>query len=281
MVAPFSVYPKGTVTFRMLPIAKSLTKSGNILSIIVPPYDNPSESGREYLYEGIRIINVRFFDFPILKYPLTVLQIWLKVIALNAECVYVFKPKGYSGLTAMFLTLLKRFGLIQKKILIDTDDLEGLSGFADYYRKRSTYPKMMLSFFDLQERWIPKHVEGITVASRALEKKLLGEGIPKCKIFYVPNGEPQRSFSPKDEDVSTLRKKLGLETVPVVLLYTRFFEYQLEKVVEIFKNVRKEIPKAKLLVIGKGEFGEERKLMQLAFRGGLENSVIFGGWIKL
>jgi glycosyltransferase involved in cell wall biosynthesis len=267
MVAPFSIYPKGTVTMRMLPIAKNLAKSGNVLSIIVPPYDNPSESGREYLYEGIKIINVKFFDLPILKYPLTVLQIWLKIVALNAECVYIFKPKGYSGLAAMFMVLLKRFGLIQKKILIDTDDLEGLSGFADYYRKSSTYPELMLSFFDLQERWIPKHVEGITVASRALEKKLLNEGIPKRMIFYVPNGEPQRSFIPKVADVLALRKKLGLETVPVVLLYTRFFEYHLEQVVEIFKNVKK------------GEFGEEKKLMQLTLMGGLGNSVIFGGWV--
>ena len=142
--------------------------------------------------------------------------------------------------------------------MIDTDDLEGLGGFADYYRKSSTYPELMLSFFDLQERWIPKHVGGITVASRALEKKLLDAGIPKRMIFYVPNGEPQRIFKTKDEDVSVLRKKLGLEKVPVVLLYTRFFEYHLEQVVEIIKNVKKEIPQAKLLVIGKGEFGGKK-----------------------
>ena len=52
----------------------------------------------------------------------------------------------------------------------------------------------------------------------------------------------------------------------MVLLYTRFFEFHLEQVVEIFKNVKKEIPRAKLLVIGKGEFGEEKKLMQLALK---------------
>ncbi len=130
------------------------------------------------------------------------------MISLNAECVYIFKPKGYSGLAAMFMSFLKRFGLFHKKILIDTDDLEGLGGFADYYRKTSTYPELMLSFFDFQERWIPKHVDGITVASRALEKKLLDEGIPSCKIFYVPNGEPQRSFIPKDEDVSDSKRKI-------------------------------------------------------------------------
>ena len=40
------------------------------------------------------------------------------------------------------------------------------------------------------------------------------------------------------------------------------------------------IPTAKLLVLGKGEFGEENELKQLIKDKGLGDSVIFGGWIN-
>ena len=63
MVAPFSVYPKGTVPIRMLPIAKTLAERGNEVQIVVPPYDNISESGREYEIDGIDIVNAQICRF--------------------------------------------------------------------------------------------------------------------------------------------------------------------------------------------------------------------------
>lgn len=280
MVAPFSVYPKGTVPIRMLPIAKVLAERGHSVSIIVPPYDNDFESGREYSLEGIKIYNVKFFELPLVKYPLTVFSLYWQILRLNPQCIYVFKPKGYSGLLAMFLALLRRFGLLRKTLILDTDDWEGRGGFSDYFDELSAYPQSMLDFFDFQERWIPLHVDAITVASRALERKLAAEKIPDEKVFYVPNGAPQRNFSVNDMDVTLLRKSLGLEHVHLILLYTRFFEYKVEKVAEILKFVKKEIPNTNLLVLGKGKFGEENKLAQLLSEEGLSDSVVFGGWVQ-
>ena len=152
--------------------------------------------------------------------------------------MYIFKPKGYSGLVAMVLTLFKRLGLYKKtKILLDTDDWEGYGGFADFFKQHSTYPNIMLTFFDFQERLIPKQVDAITVASQTLVSKLLSEGILAEKLFYVPNGKPERNFDVLDSEVVSLRKSLKLEGTPVILLYTRFFEYKLDKIVDILNYV--------------------------------------------
>ncbi len=84
----------------------------------------------------------------------------------------------------------------------------------------------------------------------------------------------------KSEDVKVLRQKLGLDDVKVILLYTRFFEFKVGKVVEVLKRVRQELGDVKLLVVGKGEFGEEKELETQAEKEGLRDSIVFAGWIK-
>lgn len=281
MIAPFSVYPKGTVPIRMLPIAENLVKRGNFVEIVVPPYDNPSESGRQYCINGVKISNVNFINLPIIKYFATLSGLLRRIFSVRPNLVYIFKPKGYSGLAAASLAMLRRLGLLKNTaIILDTDDWEGRGGFADYFKKQSIYPQIMLNFFDFQEQWIPRHMDAITVASRALESKLLSEGIAPNKIFYVPNGKPDRNFDVPEQEVKALKTSLGLTNVPVILLYTRFFEFKLEKVVDVLKCIKQSIPDVKLLVVGKGEFGEEKELVRLASNQGLGNSVVFSGWIN-
>ena len=281
MVAPFSAKPKGTVPVRMLPIAKTLKKNGNDVLIIVPPYDNLSESGKEYTLEDIRISNVGFRDWPVIKYPLTIFRLCLKISRFKPQCVYVFKPKGYSGLVAIFLILLKRIGIARNLIIVlDTDDWEGHGGFYDFYLERAVYPKLMLDFFDFQERWIPEYVDSITVASLALQKRLLENGVPETKVFYVPNCAPQKDFSVNRSEVRDLRRQLGLENSKVILLYTRFFEYDVKKVIDIFSRVRRNLENVKLLVLGKGDFGEERVLQDLALKAGFQDLLAYVGWIQ-
>jgi glycosyltransferase involved in cell wall biosynthesis len=280
MVAPFSVYPKGTVPIRMLPIAVNMVKRGYEVSIVVPPYDNQSESGKEYLLQGVCIFNIKFRNVPVFKYSLTLFSLSRKIISLHPQCVYIFKPKAYSGLVAILFAFLKRLGLLRNvRIVVDADDWEGHGGFSDYFKKQLAYPKAMLDFFDFQENWIPKHVDAMTVASRALEIRALEQGVPRQNLYYVPNGAPQRDFQVNASEVTILRQRLNLLNAPAILLYTRFFEYRLEKIIEILKYVKRDFPTAKLIVVGKGEFHEEKKLHELALKAALQDSVIFAGWI--
>jgi glycosyltransferase involved in cell wall biosynthesis len=56
---------------------------------------------------------------------------------------------------------------------------------------------------------------------------------------------------------------------PCILLYTRFFEFPVPRVVEVFRRVRRQVPDARLLVVGEGLFGEEEELFRLATEFGL------------
>ena len=71
-----------------------------------------------------------------------------------------------------------------------------------------------------------------------------------------------------------------LDDAPVVLLYTRFFEFRLERIVEILRRVVAQEPHAKLLIVGEGLFGEEADLDDMLTAAGLSNSAVFTGWVE-
>jgi glycosyltransferase involved in cell wall biosynthesis len=54
-----------------------------------------------------------------------------------------------------------------------------------------------------------------------------------------------------------------------ILLYTRFFEFPVSRVVEVLGRVQEEVPGARLLVVGEGLFGEEEELFRRARGAGL------------
>jgi len=54
-----------------------------------------------------------------------------------------------------------------------------------------------------------------------------------------------------------------------MLLYTRFFEFPVSRVVEVLLRVRECVPQAQLLVVGQGLFGEEEELFRLCAQAGL------------
>jgi len=283
MIAPFAMFPKATTSGRVLSLSKALVDRGHNVSIVIPPYDNPSHSGKEYEIDGVHICNVKMSNLPLIKYVLVSFRLVRKALSFKPNVIHVFKPKGYSGLAAMFLILMRRFKLLNGvSIVLDTDDWEGRGGFYDFYLENSIYPRVMLDFFDFQERWIPRHSDAVTVASKTLEKRILEWGIPPKRVFHVPNAPHHISRFSRDGkyDISSLEKKYGLESFPVILLYTRFQEYGVERIVDILRYVKKEMPDVKLFIVGRGNFGEEKKLEELAGKEGLFDSIIFAGWIQ-
>jgi glycosyltransferase involved in cell wall biosynthesis len=65
-----------------------------------------------------------------------------------------------------------------------------------------------------------------------------------------------------------------------VLLYTRFFEFQVERVADIFQRVLAEVPEARLLVVGKGFFGEEERLSELMREAGIADHLVYVDWVE-
>lgn len=271
MIAPFGMYPKGTVKVRMLPIARELVKLGHEVSIIIPPYTNPEESGKKEVVGGVEIENIRL---PKTVGPLSYFIITNRVVGRalrqGPDIVHCFKPKGYSGFAAMLLRARQKIGG-KFKLIIDTDDWEGRGGWNDFLNYSWTQKKM----FQFQESWIPRHADGVTVASRTLQTQAWGLGIRPENVLYLPNG-----VSPaKKADGKIIRERYGLGERLVLLLYTRFFEFPLEKVVELFDIVHKALPCVVFLVVGKGKLGEEERLKEKATELGFSESLIVTGWL--
>jgi glycosyltransferase involved in cell wall biosynthesis len=67
---------------------------------------------------------------------------------------------------------------------------------------------------------------------------------------------------------------------PIILLYTRFFEFRVQRAIEILGRVATAMPEVALLVVGRGLFGEERQLVTLAEEAGLTRWLVYAGWVE-
>lgn len=271
MVAPFALEPKGTVRARMIPIANELISRGHEVEIIVPPWDNQSYSGQQIEFDGVPVNHVIAGPDKISEHLQITWRLFKTTRQLNPDLVHVFKPKGHSGITAILLSFFERV-----PVVLDTDDWEGNGG----HNTRTNRPPFVRTFFHYQERITPKLVDAVTVASRTLQTQIWGEGIPPENVFYAPNGQSADQFDVESGDGKRVRRNLGITTEPIVLLYTRFFEYNMERMVEVFNRTVNRIPDAQFVVIGRGKNGEEETFEELIKEYDLEDQTYILGWVE-
>jgi glycosyltransferase involved in cell wall biosynthesis len=280
-IGPFAFYPKGTVPVRMLPLAKELRRNGHYVEIVLPPYDNLVDSGKSYMIDGIDVHNVIIPEnLKGLKFLVVAVSLVRRALRSKPDVVHVFKPKGYSGLAGMLLVVLRFLMFTRVPVVVDTDDLEGVGGFADLFLNRGAYPGWMVNFFGIQERFLLGYSDVVTAASKFLERRASQlRGKNPGSVFYVPNG-PSSMFVNSKDNVGDVKGKLGLIGKRVILLYTRFFEYKVKEVLDILERVVSAHSDINLLVVGKGEFGEEKELLRSASELGLLDYITYAGWVK-
>lgn len=264
MLAPFGIRPKGTLSARMLPLAQALARRGHRVTIAAPPVQNPEDAGTCVVYSGVSVTHI---PSPSLPGPAHVAQQVLALCrAVRAErpdVVHLFKPKGYSGLAALLL----RAWMPRLPLVVDTDDWEGWGGWNDLL----PYPHAAKQLFSWQERDLPRRAAAVTVVSRTLETQVRGFGVRPDHIFYLPNGMAS---------APTPRPPRSLASPPTLLLYTRFWEFDVRDAVAALAGIVAVRPDAHLLVVGKGERGEEQELLRLATRAGLAASIDYRGWTE-
>ncbi|HLF27166.1 MAG TPA: glycosyltransferase family 4 protein [Anaerolineae bacterium] len=289
MLGPFGLKPKKTMAVRALPIAKALAGRGHSVTLLLPPWSCPEDSGRVYEEDGVRVENIVLpTRLPLLFHYLTTRRLVKRALALEPDVVHCFKPKAYAGLSAWWLWQLRRFGLTRARLVVDTDDWEGAGGWND----RERYSWAQRRMFAWQEQWGLRHCDALTVASRALESIVWSMGVASSKVFYVPNGVEVGSWKLEVGDDTfnlqsprPLRGQSNLEPptsnfrAPTILLYTRFFEFNIERVLSVFGCVLQSVPEARLLVVGQGLFGEEQTLLAQAQASGWGDRVEYAGWI--
>ena len=281
-IGPFALRPKGTVPIRMLPMAQELVRRGHEVTVLLPPYDNAEYSGKAIEVDGVSVRNARLHrPFPPTIDPLCSFQLFKDAAALRPDVVHIFKPKGHSGNAALLLAVARSLRLMRTALVLDTDDLEGPGGINDYLAANGRYPRPLLALIAWQERAIPRRVQAVTTASAALREQVTRNGVREENVFTVPNGYQRLAgFPPSEAEMAALRGRLRLDDGPTVLLYTRFFEFALERCVRILAGIRDGAPSARCLVVGKGQFGEEKAFLELCRGAGLADHLTYAGWVE-
>ena len=292
MIGPFGLRPKGTMVARALPLAKALAARGHALTLLLPPWSNPADSGHVSEEDSVRVENIALPPpAPLLFHVRLTRRLIRRALALQPDVIHCFKPKAYAGLSAWWLWQLKRLGRCQARLVVDTDDWEGAGGWNE--RERYTWAQKRL--FAWQEQWGLRHCDALTVASRTLESIAWSMGVIPSRVFYVPNGVEVGSWTARGAGVEVGSRKSEVRSAPsdlhaerptsnlqppTILLYTRFVEFRVERAMDVFERVLRLVPEARLLVVGNGLFGEESKLLDLAQSGGWGERIEYAGWIE-
>jgi len=273
MVGPFGLRRKGTMRARALPLARALAGRGHRVTVLLPPWDSPQDAGCTWQDAGVRVENIRLPSrFSMAGHLEITRRLVQRVFELDPDVVHAFKPKAYAGLVAAVVWGLRCVGWARPRLVVDTDDWEGPGGWNEI----GSYSWSQRRFFAWQERWGLTHCDAVTVASRALQTLVWGLGVAPEAVHYLPNGI----------DAAQVRLQVAVEPVerpsgvagPTVLLYTRFVEFRVERLVNIWQRVAQAVPTARLVVLGRGLQGEEQRFLRLVAKQGLQERVCYLGW---
>ncbi|MFC2029093.1 glycosyltransferase family 4 protein [Chloroflexota bacterium] len=272
IIGPHAFSPKGTVRARAHPLGRALVQQGHQVTILIPPYDNPAESGRTWTQEGVRLENAtlrRNDAWHQLSVPIRMAR---RAVELRPDVVHVFKPIAYSGMTGFYLN---RFSRVPQ--IVDTDDWEGTGGWSDVNRN----PRHRRAILDWQERWLPRHADAVTVASRTLQTQAWGFGVPPRRVLYLPNG-PDPALRHKAEvgadETAAVRRELGVGDAPLALYLGHIPRgTDLDLALDALAYICQRQPETRLVIAGVGE-GLPR-LKSYADKAGVASRVSFPGWV--
>ena len=271
MIGPFGLHPKQTMRSRALGLARPLVARGHAVRLIMPPWDTPDEAGRAWTEDGVelRYIPLRGGTAGITRRLIRETREW------QPDVVHCFKPKAYSGLVAEWLW---RFHRRHIRLVMDTDDWEGAGGWNDV----APYSPLQQHFFARQERYGLTHAHTVTVASRTLQSLAWSLGVSPERVVYVPNGPgiPLDEFPP--EERAAVRARLGLAERPTVLVYSRLFEFDTGRLIDVLSGIRAAVPSVAVLLVGAGLYATDsaRFRDQLAAVRMME-AVVDVGWVEL
>lgn len=274
-VGTFGLQPKSTMRLRALPLARALVRRGHAVTMLIPPWDHPQDAGRSFLSGGVRIVNLPLPPrVPVLWYGLLTARLLLQIRGLRPQIVHAFKPKGFSGAVAQALLSLQWAGIEGPRVAVDTDDWEGPGGWNEV----NPYPAWQKQVFTLQEESLLRGAGAVTAASRALvdlaTARRKGSG-----VVYLPNGIEPPLPALDARAGREVRKRFGLGDGPVVLLYTRFVEFELDRLLATVHALAGRVEGLTVLVVGTGLKGEERQLASLVQACRASCRVVQAGWV--
>jgi len=262
MVGPFGLHPNKTMASRALGLARPFIRQGHAVKIFMPPWQTPEEADKSWQVDDVemRYVPLRGGVLGITR------RLVREVLDWQPDVVHCFKPKAYSGLVAWWLWQFHRTRLC---LIMDTDDWEGWGG----WNELAPYSLRQKRFFAWQEQWGMRHCHALTVASRALQTLAWGMGLPPERVVYVPNG-PGIRYSVNGE-------RYAVSERPTVLVYSRLFEFDTERLVEILQEVQTAVPQVRILMVGAGLFeADAANFRQQAEASGIWPAIEDAGWVE-
>jgi glycosyltransferase involved in cell wall biosynthesis len=265
MVGPFGFHPKKTMRARAFRLARPLAACGHDVALVMPPWHTPEEAGRRWDEDGVAVQYVSLRG----GVPGVTRALLEATLAFQPDVVHCFKPKAYSGLVAWWLWRRHRQ---QLRLVVDSDDWEGWGGWNDH----APYSPLQKRFFAWQERWGLAHQHALTVASRALQTLAWAHGAPQRQVHYLPNGAGIQPGVPP----STRREELGLAARPVLLLYSRLFEFDAGRLAAILHHVQAARPDLAILAVGAGLYeADAAEVRGRLVEAGLDRALVDVGWV--
>jgi glycosyltransferase involved in cell wall biosynthesis len=273
-IGPFGLRPKATMSTRAMPLAQALAARGHTVTVLIPPWDDSDRSGQTWEKDGVQVVNVTLprglFRLPLLFHLSLTRTLVARALALQPDVIHFFKPKAYAGLAHLWLWWWRRLTGLSVRLVVDTDDWE------QAWNEILPYATRQKKFFAWQEKWGLRHADAVTVASRALENlAAVQRGGDTSRIFYIPNG----CFAPGNRDVEASLRTNAQPNAPTILLFSRFLEFRLERIVTLVKMVAAQLPQARWLIVGAGLKNEEKTLAAKLAQADLAQYVHFTGWL--
>ncbi len=261
MLAPFGIRPKGTLLARMLPLAQALSDQGHHVHIIAPPIHNPDDAQTSVMHGAVRVTHTAAVPAGMVGVMRQARWLWQHAQADRPDLIHLFKPKGHAGLAARWGKLVAP----RIPLVVDCDDRESVGGWND----ELPYAASAKALFTWQERDLPRVADAVTVASRTLQSLVWASGVPHDATFYLPNAAHITQQAP-----------FVARMAPVLVLYTRFWEFALADMAVNMAQIVARCPQVQIHVIGTGENGEEQQFAQMLAHHQLMGHVTMHGWLQ-
>jgi len=167
------------------------------------------------------------------------------------------------------------FATIHHPFIAEQKAVRAFSNFYDYFKYRILKRSDLLA---IMQKKICERVDKIIAVSNFTAQNVIDDyAIPPTKIEVIPNGVDLNKFNPKVDGIK-MRGSLGITDEPVILYVGKLeFNKGIEYLILSFSKIVKQIPNAKLVIVGNGPI--KNRLMNLVKQKKLSKSVIFTGKI--
>jgi glycosyltransferase involved in cell wall biosynthesis len=276
---PHFVGGLGTYAFEM---ARRFAKMGHSVTIFSK---NPGDAITRDLYEGVEVHRPLLADLTDLL-PIIVPEDVKRWPVKEQNCfAEVFM---YNILAATkVINLLVRSDKRRFDLIVAHDWLSAIAGMTC---KKSLNKPLILHFHSTEhgrtgdgsetikslERLAGKAADAIITVSYAMRDELISLGYEERKIRVVWNGVDHEKYNPakfSHEKIRAFREKIGVGDSPLMLFIGRLsWVKSADTLVHAMPAILKEVPNAKLVIIGKGE--QEEMIKHLVDHLGIKDNVI-------